>query len=205
MRAISVRPDVFAVVDFQADHIARLVAEVADGVGLPADLALVVDVDEGSPFGGTSVAIDGNTGGPNVPPDITVTISAESGAFEDPRAIRQLSEEGTRLVLGRLLFRVRDRLDPAFGRPPPDPELTLAQHAAWDAYAVGRYARLAGIDGGRDRRRYAFRLRHGFSDAVDRAFDRLWDGQGLTWADLEQIVGADSREQAEVGRLPEQR
>jgi hypothetical protein len=172
---VDVRPHVFTLVDFEAARIARLVAEVADGVGLPADLDLVVEIDEATPFGGTSAAIDATT----------VTLSVEGGAFENPKAIRQLSEAGTRLVLGRLLFRVRDRLDPAFGDPPPDPELTFAQHAAWDAYAVGRYARLAGVNGGRDRRRYAFRLRHGFTDAADRAFDRLWAGDALTWADIQ--------------------
>jgi hypothetical protein len=191
---VSVHPDVFTVVDFEADHIARLAAEIAAGVGLSADVHLVLEVDEGSPFGGTSATIDGTT----------VTLSVESGAFENPKAIRQLSEEGTRLVLGRLLFRVRDRLDPGFGHPPPDPELTFAQHAAWDAYAVGRYARLAGLDGGEGRRRYAFRLRHGFSDAADRAFDRLWRGESLTWAELEEIVGADGREQAQVGGAGEE-
>ncbi len=188
MSPVSVRPDVFSVVDFEAGHIARLAAEIAGGVGLPADVHLVLEIDEGSPFGGTSATIDGTT----------VTLAVESGAFENPKAIRQLSEEGTRLVLGRLLFRVRDRLDPAFGRPPPDRELTFAQHVAWDAYAVGRYARLSGVDGGRDRRRYAFRLRHGFSDEADRAFDRLWRGDGLTWAELQEIVGADGHEQSQV-------
>jgi hypothetical protein len=191
---VCVRPDVFALVDFEAADIARLAADVAEGVGLPDDLDLVVEIDENSPFGSTSAAID----------TTTVTLSVESGAFENPKAIRQLSEAGTRLVLARLLFRVRDRLDPAFGDPPPDPELTYAQHAAWDAYAVGRYARLARVDGGRDRRRYAFRLRHGFTDAADRAFDRLWRGDGLTWGDLEEVVGAHRHEETEIRRAADQ-
>jgi hypothetical protein len=201
---VRVLPDAFTLVDFDAAHIARLVAEVADGVGLPDDLDLVVEIDEATPFGSTSAAIDATTGGPGVSPVTTVALSVEGGAFENPKAIRQLSEAGTRLVLGRLLFRVRDRLDPAFGDPPPDPDLTFAQHAAWDAYAVGRYARLAGVQGGRDRRRYAFRLRHGFTDAADRAFDRLWGGDGLTWADLEEVVGAHGHEETEVRRAAEQ-
>ena len=194
MRNVTVRPAEFEVVDFDPARIARLAAEVADGVGLPAGVELVIEVDEGSPFGSTSTTIEGST----------VTLAIESGAFENTRAIRQLSEPGTRQVLGRLLFRVRDRLDPRFGTPPADRDLTYAQHAAWDAYAVGRYARLEGVDGGRDRRRYAFRVRHGFTDDADRAFDRLWDGDGLTWADLQQIVGADGHEQAQVGRLGQQ-
>jgi hypothetical protein len=28
-------------------------------------------------------------------------------------------------------------------------------------------------------------MRHGFSDAADRVFDRLWTSDTLTWADLE--------------------
>jgi hypothetical protein len=191
---VRVHPDAFTLVDFDAADIARLAAEVAAGVGLPDELDLILEIDEATPFGSTSAAIDATT----------VTLSVEGGAFENPRAIRQLSEAGTRLVLGRLLFRVRDRLDPAFGDPPPDPELTYAQHAAWDAYSVGRYARLAGVNGGRDRRRYAFRLRHGFTDDADRAFDRLWAGDGLTWADLEEVVGAHGHEESEVGRAAEQ-
>ena len=90
-------------------------------------------------------------------------------------------------MLGRLLFRAADRLDPAFGDPPPDPELTHAEHTAWDAYAVGRYARLADVDGGQDRRRYAFRLRHGFTDAADRGLRPALVGADLTWADITAI------------------
>ena len=113
-----------------------------------------------------------------------MTITVEGGAFEDTQRFRQFSEENARLVLGRLLFRAADRLDPAFGDPPPDPQLTHAEHTAWDAYAMGRYSRRAEVDGGRDRRRYAFRLRLGFNDAADRAFDRLWAASDLTWADI---------------------
>ncbi len=163
-----------------------MAAEVAAGVGLPADLELHVEVDEGSPFGQTTTVIRGHRPGGS---PRRVVLAVEGGAFEDPRHLRQLSEPGTRLVLGRLLFRVADRLDPRFGDPPADEALTLPEHAAWDAYAVGRYARLAGVGGGEARRRYAFRLRHGFADAADRAFERLWHGQSLTWPEIQQIVG----------------
>jgi hypothetical protein len=154
-----------------------VVKEVGTLVGLPDDVAIEVAVDEENPFGKTSAVVAGRS----------VTISVEGGAFEDPQRLRQFSEPNTRLVLGRILYRVADRLDPAFGDPPPDPDLTPAEHTAWDAYAVGRYARRAGVDGGRDRRRYAFRIRHGFSDAADRAFDRLWAGSELTWADIQAV------------------
>jgi hypothetical protein len=174
---VSVRPEVFSLVQFDAGRIRELVGEVARQLDLPADVDIHLQVDEATPFGQTSTVVRGRR----------VEIAVESGAFEDPKHLRHLSEGGTRLVLGRLLFRVLDRLDAGFGSPPPDPELTLEQHAAWDVYSVGRYARRAGIDGGQARRRYAFRLRHGFTDVADRAFERLWYGSGLTWADLDAI------------------
>lgn len=161
-------------VDFEAAEIVRVGTEVAEQVGLPEDVEVVVDVDETTPFGGSSSVIEGRR----------VTIHIGGGSLEDPQNLRQFSEPGARGVLARLLLRARDRLDPAFGDPPPDAELTLAEHAAWDTYAVGRWARLSGADGREARRRYAYRLRHGFSDEVDAEFDRLWHADGLTWADL---------------------
>lgn len=153
-----------------------MVKEVGTLVGLPDDLQIDVVADEQSPFGKVSSVVAGRS----------VTLAVEGGAFEDPQRLRQFSEENSRLVLGRLLFRVADRLDDDFGDPPADADLTAAEHAAWDAYAVGRYARRAGVDAGRERRRYAFRIRHGFNDFSDRAFDRLWAGSGLTWADIRE-------------------
>jgi hypothetical protein len=196
MARVTVAPEVFRFVAFDAGGIRDLAELVAREVGLPADLDIHVEVDEATPFGRSTTVISGDT---PTPPGISgntsasrgtgprVEISVEGGAFEDPQHPRQLSECGTRQVLGRLLFRVLDRLDHGFGSPPPDPDLTLEQHATWDTYAVGRYARLVGIDGGQGRRRYAFRLRHGFTDVADRAFEQLWYGSGLTWADLESL------------------
>jgi hypothetical protein len=171
---IAVDPSAFSFVDYDSDRIAAIAGEVAALAGMPDDVRIQVVVDEESPFGKTSTTVDGRS----------VTVAVEGGAFEDMHRFRQFSEDNARLVLGRLLFRVADRLSPGFGDPPPDSELTHAEHTAWDVYAVGRYSRQAGVDGGLARRRYAFRLRHGFSDAADRAFDRLWAASGLTWADI---------------------
>ena len=180
---VTVAPRTFTFVDYDPGRIATVVAEVGILVGLPDDVRIEVAVDEQNPFGKTSTVVDGRS----------VTIAVEGGAFEDPQALRQFSEDNARLVLGRLLFRVSDRLNPAFGDPPSDSDLTPAQHTAWDAYAVGRYARLAGVDGGRGRRRYAFRIRHGFNDLADRAFDQLWTASDLTWADIEAITSGRGR------------
>ena len=174
---VTVDPPVFAIVDYDPGRIAAAAAEVAALAGIPDDVRIEVVVDEATPFGKTSTVVAGRS----------VTMRVEGGAFEDPQKLRQFSEENARLVLGRLLFRAADRLNPVFGDPPPDPELTPAEHAAWDAYAVGRYSRLAGVAGGVGRRRYAFRIRLGFSDAADRAFDRLWSASDLTWADIGAI------------------
>jgi hypothetical protein len=174
---VTVDPPAFSLVDFDAGRIAALAAEVALLVGVPDDVVVGIDVDEKNPFGKAWALVEGRS----------VTLSVEGGAFEDPQRLRQFSEAATRLVLGRLLFRVADRLDPAFGDPPADVDLTKPEHAAWDAYSLGRFARRAGVDAGRDRRRYAFRIRHGFDDFADRAFDQLWDGSDLTWADIRRI------------------
>jgi hypothetical protein len=114
-----------------------------------------------------------------------VRIDIEGGALEDPRKLRQLSEYNVQQVLGRLFFRAADRLSLTFGdAPPSDEALSLAQRAAWDTYAEGRLERL-GYAPRQHRRRYHFRMRHGFTDVADRVFDRLWSGDNLTWADLE--------------------
>ena len=51
---------------------------------------------------------------------------------------------------------------------------------------MGRVER-AGYFAHPDRRRYQFRLRHGFTDVADQAFDRLWAADALTWADIEAV------------------
>jgi hypothetical protein len=81
-------------------------------------------------------------------------------------------------------MRTIDRLDPSFGDAPADDDMSIELYAAWAIYAVGRLERL-GFPSQRERRRYHFRIRHGFTDVADRVFDRLWAGDNLTWADIE--------------------
>lgn len=160
---------------FDAAELRAIVERLVAEIGLPPDLAVTVEVDETTPMGRARVA--------SLDP---LVISAESGALEDVKRPRQLSVAGATDVLGKLLLGVRDRLDPAFGDPPADDDLTLQESSAWEAYCVGRLGRL-GHAVQRQRRLYQFRNRHGFTDAADAAFDRLWTGDDLTWADIKQL------------------
>ena len=172
---------------FEGDRIKAVVGKLADEIGLPADLPIGIEVDETTPLGRAKLE--------SVDP---VTITVESGAFEDAKRPRQLSEEGTADVAGRLLFRIRDRLDPAFGDPPlPEDDIPLAHSVSWDIYCVARLARL-GYHSQRQRRLYHFRNRHGFTDAADAAFERLWTADDLTWAEIVKLSDdANSKREAQ--------
>jgi hypothetical protein len=172
---VTVVPETFSLVDFDAGEIAGIVASLLADIGLDVDVT--VEVDQTTPLGHAAV---GSTD--------PVVLRLESGALEDPRKLRALSASGATNVLGRLLFRVRDRLDPAFGDAPADDELTLEQATAWDVYCVGRLVRLGHQHfDERQRRLYQFRTRHGFTDVSDAAFEALWGGDGLSWADIDRL------------------
>ena len=169
---ITVQPDEFTLVDYDPDTISALARKVSADAGLPDDLDITIEVDESTPLGRARVA--------SVDP---LVLTVQSGAFEEPTAPRQFSDRVSGDVMGRLLFRVRDRLSPDFGDPPLDEDLTLEHRCAWDTYAVARLRR-AGYPSQRQRRLYAFRTRHGFTDVADQAFHRLWTADDLTWADV---------------------
>jgi hypothetical protein len=172
---VEVRPTEFSMVFFDAGEIRGIVEKLVAEIGLPDDLSVTIDIDETTPMGRARVE--------SVDP---VVISAESGALEDVKAPRRLSEAGTLDVFGKLLYSVRDRLDPAFGEPPAGDDLTLQESVAWEVYCVGRLGRL-GHPVQRQRRLYQFRNRHGFTDAADAAFARLWEADDLTWAEISAI------------------
>ena len=172
---VEVRPEEFSMVFYDAAEIRAIVERLVAEVGLPADLSVVLEIDERTPMGRARVT--------SFDP---VVISAESGALEDVKKPRHLSEQGTIDVLGKLLLGVKDRLDPAFGEAPADDDLPLQESAAWEAYCVGRLGRL-GHPVQRQRRLYQFRNRHGFTDVADAAFDRLWTAEQLSWAEIRQI------------------
>jgi hypothetical protein len=172
---VEIRPTEFSMVFFDAAEIQGIVEKLVAEIGLPGDLNVTLEIDETTPMGRARVA--------SIDP---VLITAESGALEDVKAPRKLSEVGTLDVIGKLLYSVRDRRDPGFGEPPTDDDLTLQQSVAWEVYCVGRLGRL-GHPVQRQRRLYQFRNRHGFTDAADAAFGQLWEADDLTWDDISRI------------------
>lgn len=171
--AVTVAPETFAFVDYDAALIRRVTEQLVDALGI--DRAVSVTVDESTPLARITVDVGDE-----------IAVHADSGAFEDTRRPRQQSEVATATSLGRVLHRAADRLHGGFGEAPPDGELTLSQLAAWETYCVGRLARL-GVEVNEQRWRYNFRNRHGFSDTADAAFDELWSSDGLTWPQLLSI------------------
>lgn len=175
---VTVTPETFRLVGFDAGDIAGIATGLARRVRLPAGLPIRIEVDETTPLARSRIV--------SAEPAV---LAVESGALEDPHRPRQLSERATGSVLGRLLLQLRDRRDPAFGVPPVDVRLTAAQWTAWDVYAMGRLSRL-GQEVRRPRWQYHFRLRHGFSDTTDAVFAQIWAADRLTWTDLTRLSDA---------------
>jgi hypothetical protein len=184
--SVTVTPQEFKFVTFDAALIQRVADSLVAALGLDEFAGaggVSVEVDETTPLARTTIDLRGGAAGD------TIVVRAESGAFEDTRRPRQQSETATATAIGRVLLRARDRLGGGFGEAPADEDLTLAQMAAWETYCVGRLERL-GITTNQQRWRYNFRNRHGFTDATDSAFERLWTSDGLTWGELDEISRA---------------
>ena len=186
MSKVSVTPQEFHFVKFDAAEIAALTAKVADAIGLPAESVIDIEIDESTPAGRVRTeSLD------------PIKLRLEGGAIEEPTAPRTFSERLGADVIGRLLLRVKDRTSPGFGDAPADEDLDLAQQTAWDTACMGRLERL-GYDVRKPRRLYHFRNRHGFTDVADRVFDRLWAAESVTWADIEAACAETASARAAV-------
>lgn len=173
---VTILPDTFHICRFDPATLTRLAEHVLEVTGVDRDLR--IEVDEMNPL--TWVVVEAI--------DPVVVLKAASGAFEDPRKPRDLSETTANDSLAKALFRIHDRLDPTFGDPPAEGEVPLPEQAVWDTWAVGRAVR-HGLAGQEARYRYIFRNRHGFTDAADAAFDHLWTTTDtLRWADVQRIA-----------------
>jgi hypothetical protein len=186
---VSITPDPFTVVPYEVPVIAGLVEEAAALVGFPAAVEIDLTIDEDLPHplvGTASDVVDGRA-----------VLWMSGGNLENPQQTRAFSERSARLELTQMLLRANDRLGDGFASAPDDGALTLAERAAWDAWTHARAGRL-GLPVRRTRMVYDFRLQHGFSDAADAAFDRLWDAETLTWDGLREIC----KETGAVDRPP---
>ncbi|NOX30732.1 MAG: hypothetical protein GXP35_11910 [Actinobacteria bacterium] len=175
MVEVAMSPAKFEMVNFDHDGIVALVVQLASELGVSDDASIEIEVDEASPL--MRIRVE------SVSP---MRFHVEGGAFEDTRRPREQSDDNVRDAMGRLLLKATDRMSEGFADAPGDDELTLAEAVAWEVYSVGRLVGLGGR-GQRKRRLYQFRNRHGFTNTSDEAFEMLWAGKDLTWADVSRI------------------
>lgn len=172
---VSVSPEQFTLVQYDADHIAEIARELADLLHLTNPIE--IEIDETTPLGKMSAVVASPSS------DATITLRLESGALEDTKNLTTFDEAHARRSLGRVMLRASDRLRDDFADAPDDRSLTNQQNAAWDAYCGGRLERL-GLPLIQQQYRYDFRNRFGFHDEVDLVFERLWSSEDLGWHDL---------------------
>lgn len=173
MADIEITPETFENVFFEHAQIHEVTSTLVDQLGISAPVR--IEIDETTPLSKVKQT--------SVDP---VVLTVESGALEDNKRPRQFGEVQASDALGRALAKAADRLDPAFGAPALDDQLSLPHLTAWDTYCVGRLVRL-GYAPQRQRRLYTFELRHGFTDAAIAAFDQLWHAESLTWPEIVAI------------------
>jgi hypothetical protein len=190
--AITVTPDPFTLVPYDAAEVRALLEEAVALAGIPptADIALTVDEELFAPLTGhMSDVADGQ-----------VVLWISGANFEDNKRPCHFSADQARLDLVVMALRANDRLSGDFADAPPDAQLSRGERAAWDAYAVGRAGRL-GLDVRHPRQLYDFRLQHGFTDVADAAFDRCWHAERITWQGVREIAketGASDRGPSKV-------
>jgi hypothetical protein len=170
---ITLVPESFTLVKFDADEVVALIAATAREVGFPDDVALRVEIDEVLPHPLTASTVDVAEDGAH--------LWFTGGCFESPKRQTGLSVDNTRVELASAMLRARDRLSGGFEDAPVDDELDDRTRNLWEAYAEAR-ARALGFPVREQRRRYTFRLACGFNDVADAEFDRLWSGGTLDWA-----------------------
>ncbi len=173
---MSVSPETFTLVEYEAGQIQAVFDDMVTRVpGLPEGLTAEIQIDE--ELSTARVAVQ------SIEP---LVLAMESGAFENTKQPRTFGVEASENAFGRLLFEVADRLSDDFGAPAIDDPLEFTERIAWDAYCFGRLSRI-GVRVFKPKHVYNFRNRHGFSDAADAAFEKLWSADNLTWSDIQAV------------------
>ena len=177
MGAIEVTPESFEKVFYNGDEIIASCQAVMALVPGAADLGdISIRVDEDRPTNRVRIL--------SAEP---LTLDVHSGALEDTADPRKFSDLQTQINIGRLLFEALDRADDSFGAPALDAEIPAEQRGAWDIYCFGRVHAL-GLRMHKPRYLYNFHNWVGFSDAATAAFESLWSGDGLTFADIQAQI-----------------
>jgi hypothetical protein len=178
---ISLTPEAFTLVKFDAAELLAIAQTAADNVGVPTNIKIDIEVDEALPH--PLVASASEVG------DGTMSLWFSGGSFEDSKHQAILTPEGSLLELASAFLRGRDRMDGGFEDAPADGNISERQRVIWDTYTEGRLNRQGGYLINEPRRRYTYRLRCGFSDVADAEYERLWKAESLSWAELEEIEG----------------
>lgn len=184
---ITVTPDPFHLVAYDAAVIRAIIEDAAAQVGFPTTVDITLRVDETLPHPilGTNVDIV----------DGVAQLYVSGGNFEARNKSRAFSPDHARAEIAHLLLRANDRVSGGFENASAEADLTLGERSAWDTYTWGRVARL-GHNVHHQKRLYDFRMQHGFNDAADAAFDRLWAAESMTWEGIKEIcaeTGANLR------------
>jgi len=191
--SITVSPDPFTLIEYDAKAIAAIIEDSAALVEFPTGVDIHLDVDEElfAPLVGTAAdVVDGKA---------ALWISGAN--FEDNRRPRHFSGDQAKNDLVVMLLRAKDRLSDDFKDAPSDHDISRGERSAWDTYAVGRAARL-GIPIRRPRQVYDFRLQHGFTDVADAAFERCWTAESMTWAGIQEICAETGSASRDPGKVP---
>jgi hypothetical protein len=180
MTQLTLVPDPFTLVKFDAGRVRELVDECAKAVDFPQDADITFEVDEALPLPLTATMSDVIDG--------RAALWCTGGVLEDPHFQGQMSEPIARAELAAMLLRAKDRLAGGFAEAPADADLSDRARAAWDVYADGRLDAIGGFAMREPRRLYTFRLYAGFNDVADAEYARLRSTPSMTWAQLEEVV-----------------
>src|SRR5256714_5775743 len=175
---ITVTPDPFTLIAYDAKEIASVIDDVVALIGLPSNVEIDVEVDEELPSpltGHTTDVVDGR-----------IKLWISGGNLEDNKRPRSFSSDQARRDFTYMLLRAKDRLSDDFAGAASDGKMTRGERSAWDVYSVGRASRL-GFPGRRQAQLYEYRLQHGFTDVADEAFERLWKSDHMTWEGIREI------------------
>ena len=115
---VTVTPDPFTLIEYDAAEIARITEDAAALVGFPPDVEIALEVDEVlfAPLSGTmSDVVDGRA-----------ELWISGGNFEDTAGPAHFEPNQARADITHMLLRAKDRLSDDFADAPPDRELPAA-------------------------------------------------------------------------------